>query len=186
MVGIKLKNNSLLFVHIPKTGGTSILKKIDQSVWKKVIYAGHDPLFTLQSNNDIRNAFSFCVVRNPYRRTFSYYNHFKRQNKVECSFLHFLELIKKKIFFEKTPMIVFPQSFYVYDLNSTISIGKIYKYENFIELENDLNIKFDRLNVGNYSDLDYENAYKNQEVLDLVQELFSIDFVNFNYRYDVL
>lgn len=178
--------NQPLFVHIPKTGGTSILNKLDQSMWKKVIHAGHDPLFILERNNNIHDAFSFCVVRNPYKRTFSYYNHFKRQNKVECSFLHFLEVIKKKIFFEKTPMIVFPQSFYVYDLNGAISIGKIYKYENFIELENDLDIKFDRLNVGSYNENDYIDAYKDVNCISIVQELFSVDFINFDYNYDIL
>lgn len=178
--------NKLLFVHIPKTGGTSILNKLDQSMWKKVIHAGHDPLFILESNNNIQDAFTFCVVRNPYRRTFSYYNHFKRQNKVECSFLHFLEVIKKKIFFEKTPMIVFPQSFYVYDSSGVISIDKIYKYENFIELENDLNVKFDKLNVGNYNENDYMDAYADVNCISIVQELFSVDFINFDYNYDTL
>jgi len=181
-----VNNRKLLFVHIPKTGGTSILNKLDQSMWKKVIHAGHDPLFMLQDNNNIQDAFSFCVVRNPYRRTFSYYNHFKIQNKVECSFLHFLEVIKKKIFFEKTPMIVFPQSFYVYDSNGVISIDKIYKYENFTELENDLNVKFDKLNVGTYSENDYTSAYDDAKCVSIVQELFSVDFVNLNYSYDVL
>lgn len=181
-----MNNRKLLFVHIPKTGGTSILEKIDQSMWKKVIYAGHDPLFVLESNNNIIDAFSFCVVRNPYRRTFSYYNHFKKQNKIECSFLHFLEVIEKKIFFEKTPMIVFPQSFYVYDLSGTISIDKIYKHENFIELENDLNIKFDRLNVGNYNENDYIDAYEDVNCIKIVQKLFSVDFINFDYNYDIL
>ena len=154
-------------------------------MWKKVVYAGHDPLFTLQSNNDIRDAFTFCVVRNPYRRTFSYYNHFKRVNQLECSFLDFLENLKKKIYFKNTPMIVYPQSFYVYDVEGMLSIDKIYKYENFTELENDFNIKFNKLNVGNYNENDYADSY-DEQCISIVQKLFSVDFTNFNYSYDVL
>jgi hypothetical protein len=176
----------LLFVHIPKTGGTSILNKLNQTMWRKIEYAGHDPLFLLEKNNDIKNAFSFCVVRNPYKRTFSYYNHFKIQNNIECSFLDFLNILKTKQFFEKTPMIVFPQSFYVYDLNGNIGINKIYNYEKFYEIEEDLCMKFNHLNKGNYSQKEYEDAFKNETVINLVQELFSVDFMNFNYRYDDL
>jgi len=154
-------------------------------MWKKVVHAGHDPLFTLQSNNDIRDAFTFCVVRNPYRRTFSYYNHFKKVNELECSFLEFLEILKKKLYFRYTPMIVYPQSFYVYDMEGMLSIDKIYKYENFTELENDFNIKFNKLNVGSYNENDYTDAY-DAKCISIVQKLFSVDFINFNYGYDVL
>lgn len=175
-------NKNFLFVHVPKTGGSSILDKLNQSMWKKSLFAGHDPFFILEKNNDIKNAFSFCVVRDPYTRTFSYYEHFKKQNSLECSFLDFLEIIKKKIFFHKTPMIVFPQSFYIYNCKGEIGIDKIYKYENFSEIEKDLNIKFEWINKGSYTEDDYKKAYENEKCIDLVNELFSIDFLNFNYE----
>ena len=122
-----------LFVHIPKTGGTSILNSIDQSMWNKSHHAGHDPYFILQKQNDLRDVFSFCVVRNPYTRTFSYYNHFKRVNNYECSFIQ------------------------------------------------DLEIKTDHLNKGNYNHIEYEKAYTNPKCVELVKELFSVDFLNFGY-----
>jgi hypothetical protein len=175
------KQTKLLFVHIPKNAGTSILSKLDQSMWKKVLCAGHDPLFLLEKNNNIKNSLSFCVVRNPYRRTFSYYIHFKNLNNLDCSFSDFLNIIKKKIFYWNTPMIVFPQSFYVYNLKGIIGIDKIYKYEKLDILEDDLNIKFDRLNFGSYTEKDYEKAYKHEENALAVKNLFSVDFFNFNY-----
>lgn len=186
MIEIKHKKKDLLFIHIPKTGGTSILDKIDQSMWKKTMFYGHDPLFCIEKNNDIKNVFSFCVVRNPYERTFSYYNHFKKINNLNCSFLQFLNIIKIKKFFPNTPMIVFPQSFYVYDLNGSISIDKIYKYEKFYEIENDLGLKFKILNKGNYLKKDYKKAYENKDCVNLVQHLFSVDFINFNYNLNEL
>jgi hypothetical protein len=179
-------NKKILFVHIPKTGGKSILNSIDQSMWKKKLYAGHDPLFVLEINNNIENTFSFCVVRNPYKRTFSHYNHFKENNNIDCSFIEFLKIIKQKKFYSKTPMIVFPQSFYVYNLKGIIGMNKIYKYEKFYEIEDDFNINFKVMNKGNYSQENYETAYKNKECVDLVKELFSIDFINFKYDWNQL
>lgn len=154
-------------------------------MWKKIFYGGHDPFFSVEKNNNINeNVFSFTVVRNPYKRTFSFFKHFKKVNNINCSFLEFLNIVKCKQFFSKTPMIVFPQSFYVYDSNGSISITKIYQYEKFYELEQDLNLKFDVLNKGNYFKNEYNDSYKNKECIELVQELFSVDFINFNYNWN--
>ena len=174
-----------LFIHIPKTGGTSILNKIDQTMWKKVVHAGHDPLFILERNNNLENCFSFCVVRNPFRRTFSYYHHFKSVNSIDCTFLDFLKILKRREFYKKTQMMVYPQSFYTYNTNGIIGVSKIYRYENFKELEDDLDIKCSVLNKGNYTEQEYFTIYGKQEI-SIVKDLFSIDFENFQYNLDEL
>lgn len=178
------QNKKILFVHIPKNGGTSILNKLNQSMWIKTFPYGHDPLFVLEQNNNINNIFSFCVVRNPYKRTFSYFIHFKKINNLECSFIEFLFFLKKKKYFPLTPMIIFPQSFYIYNLKGQIGINKIYKHEKFYELENDLNLNLNILNKGCYLQTEYEKNMKNKNCVNLIRELFSIDFINFNYDLD--
>jgi hypothetical protein len=175
-------NKKILFVHIPKTGGTSISSKINQNMWKKSsAYMGHDPLFLLEKDNDVDDIFSFCIVRNPYKRTYSYFHHFKKINDLDCPFFEFLTIIKRKKFFKNTPMVLFPQSFYVYNSKGEIGIDKIYKYEKFYEIERDFDLKFEKINVGNYQKKDYIDDYKCQKCIDLVRELFSVDFSNFNY-----
>jgi len=170
-----------LFVHIPKTGGTSI-RSIIKDNWNRSYPYFHDPLFNLQLLNDIGdNIFKFCVVRNPYTRTFSYYKHFLRNNPQfnNWNFETFLYHLKKKVYFKNTPMIGYPQSFYVYDLNGDISLN-VFNFENLVKLEKVLDRKLPILHNGGYNVDDYYQSYSKKNI-ETVKEMFSIDFDNFNY-----
>jgi hypothetical protein len=178
-------NNNLLFVHIPKTGGQSILKKLNENgcdPWRRDFPMGHDPLFALITNNRIPDdTFKFCVVRNPYQRTFSYYKHFCRENSLNVTLNEFLNCIKQKKVFSKTPMMLYPQSFYIFDRLGKCSLDKIYRHENFSELEEDLGFKFEKINVGDYSKEECIECLGDENNINLIRELYSVDFHNFNY-----
>jgi hypothetical protein len=176
-----------LFVHVPKTAGQSILSLLNErelDPWNRVVHAKHDPYFVLQRNNKIDSyVFSFAVVRNPYRRTFSYFKHFCKHNRISCKFKHFLNAIKDGVHYERTPMITFTQSFYCLDEIGDISLSKIYKHENLHEMEKDLNISLPHLNKGNYSEEEYFESYT-EENKNFVRDYYSSDFCNFNYCLD--
>lgn len=179
--------DDVLFVHVPKTGGQSIFSALNDNGlnnWEYVVYSKHDPLFVLQRNNNISSRiFKFCVVRNPFRRTYSHYKHFNKINETDYSFSEFLNFIKIGKEFDKTPMILYPQSFYSLNDNGDIGLNKIYKYEFLNQLEDDLDIKLPYLNKGSYSEEEYFNDYTDSLKLFVIDH-FSSDFINFNYSMD--
>lgn len=77
-------------------------------------------------------------------------------------------------------MILFPQSFYIYNLKGQIGIDKIYRFENFKEIESDFGKKFDKLNSSLYEKNEYYDAYC-EKSKKMVENLFKVDFENFNY-----
>ena len=174
-------NNNILFIHIPKTGGSSIKHLINDNVPKKFPF-GHDPLFSFKID-EINDKFKFSVVRNPYARTYSYYHHFCKENNLKITFEDFLKNIKNGIIYKKTPMYYFPQSFYVYDSKGFFSLDKIYRYEKLYELENDFSIVLPHFNLGNYKKSDIKKDYT-PKCINMVKKLFFIDFLNFKYRFN--
>lgn len=173
----------LLFVHIPKTGGTSIKNLINDD-WNRKWPMGHDPYFELQKMNLIDDSiFKFSVVRNPYTRAFSYYKHYLVQNNSNKSFEDFLNMIRIKQGTVYTPMIIYNQSFYVYDLNGQCSLSKIYYFEKLTDLEKDLNVNLPVLRKGNYNKTEFLNSY-NQKTINLVKHIYLEDFINFDYSFD--
>ena len=113
---------------------------------------------TYKESNEIGpEVYKFCVVRNPYRRTFSYFKHLLRQvDLVKEPFEYFLREIKNKVFYQRTPMYSYPQSLYVLDTDGEIGRDlNIFRFENLEELEDSLKVKLPHTNVGNYTDEDY-------------------------------
>jgi hypothetical protein len=174
----------VLFIHVPKTGGTSIasfLEMNNMDPWKRQYPARHDPYHFMEKVNNITSdVFSFSVVRNPYTRTYSYYKHFNYQNQTNVSFVEFLGYVKDKLYFPKTPMIPFSQSFYILDCDKKISLSKIYRFENLSEFEIDFNTNLPYLRKGGYNKEDYLKDYT-QETIGMVKEIYKHDFINLNY-----
>jgi hypothetical protein len=193
-----LHDKNKLFIHIPKTAGTSVrhfLLQNNLEKWNRnPVFTYHDPIFLLEQNNDLSNTFKFTVIRNPYTRAYSHYKHIQKYKNFDKSFNDFLNIIRINghvtitgtnqldyvKFNELYPLISFRQSFYLYDLSGVLSIDKIYRKERLHDFENDFNTTLPHLNKNNYTQEEYLKAYATINK-NLVRNLFLEDFVNFNY-----
>jgi hypothetical protein len=181
------KNYSgVLFVHIPKTAGSSISKILDEKGldnWNREWPRHHDPYSYLKDANKIdESIFSFSVVRNPYTRTYSCYKQFNKVNQTSISFIEYLENIKNNKISKISPLLHIPQSFYVMD-DGVLQVNKIYRFENLKELEEDLDWTLGFYNVGTYAIESYLKDYT-EEAVNMTKYFYDSDFVNFGYSKD--
>jgi len=178
------KYSGIMFIHVPKTAGTSIFNIIyskNLDIWNRTSPRSHEPYLSLKKNNVIDSGiFLFSVVRNPYTRTYSCFHQFNKTNKTNISFVEYLKNIKNNNISEKTPLLHLPQSYYVIDEENNIALNKIYRFENLKQLESDFGWKLKFDNVGNYM-IDLYNKDYTDEAIELTQKLYDSDFLRFGY-----
>ena len=179
-----------LFVHIPKTAGTSILnvlkdKGLDPWDRKSIEYPrGHLPLVILKQQNIVsESVFSFAVVRNPYTRTYSCFHQFNKTNKTNISFSEYLKNIQRNNISRITPLLHLPQYLYVINEHGVVSTDKIYRFEDLSELKHDFDLELGFDNPGKYVIELYNKDYT-EEAIDLVQKIYKSDFDRFEYSKD--
>lgn len=184
---LNINNNiytKALFIHIPKTSGVSITKALDQTDllnWKKDKLHSHKDFITVRDTENIpEDTFKFSVVRDPFTRTYSYFKHFNKINKVNLSLNDFLNVVEGEKFYEKTPLIRFNQSYYIYDEFDVNNLDKIYRFENLKELEKDFGFKLPFENKGNYTTEEYYQDYT-IKLINRVLDMYEKDFINFGY-----
>lgn len=191
--------NRCIFIHIPKTAGTSVLASLAGqnfcrdhvrfSEFKRV-----DPL-------RFESYFKFCFVRNPYDRLVSCYEYLKAGgNKRDDLYfkellanyypsfdsfvLHYLDQhkIHEHILFQ-------PQYIFIFNCRGECEVDFVGRYES---ISSDFSIVCEKLRVT--LELPSENAslrepyksyYSNESVRKKVYNLYLKDFVTFNYPEDI-
>ena len=91
--------------------------------------------------------------------------------------MEFLLNIENKIQTNKTPWIIYDQTFFLYD--KEINLTKLYKFENLKEIEKDFNIilSHDRKGIYNKNIKDYFDL----NIISKINNLYHRDFINFEY-----
>lgn len=198
------RTTNTIFVHIPKTGGTSIEKALGMySNWRKtnlnVLYGLDKDKKVLQSlcleyyknylpEKLISQCKIYTVVRNPYDRALS---DFSWKNRGFDNLKDYLQHIKNTLSKKtKSELMVFNKNLQNHYLPQFEYIkSEKYKVTHILRFEN-LNKEFEKhfptikLEYHNKSKHeDYKEFYKkNPECVDLVNEIYNIDFVKFNYK----
>jgi hypothetical protein len=178
------------FIHIPKTGGTSVtsvLQNVEGTEW---VSKSHNHIGKFEN---IKDYYIMCFVRNPYTRFASAYNHQCRKDGF-MSVHRFIETI------DKNDYLFFPQSYFIRNGSTEDKkVSFIGRYENFIndvnfileKVESNENIphlnrnpiydKHPNLNQYNF----YKHLYIDKDVLTWVRERYANDFKIFNYDMDI-
>ena len=175
------------FIHIPKTGGTSITNVLSKIPGTKILQS-HD---SIRAFEDVDDFFIFTFVRNPYTRLASVYEHGIRKGIYKSTFS---DLLTKE---SKSDIWLMPQYFFTKaGSNKQKKISFIGKYEN---LKEDIKHIFNTIGVNNYKlphlnrnpiydrhpnlkqEGYYKTFYSEDWMIDWVKERYKNDFKIFNY-----
>ncbi|MFW5804640.1 MAG: sulfotransferase family 2 domain-containing protein [bacterium] len=186
-----------IFIHIPKTAGTSILSLL---TGKERIRRDHNNFFIFYKANPslFNKYFKFTFVRNPYDRIISCYEYLinggnnnedkyyeKLFNEKYDSFDKFvLNFLNHNVIHEND--LFKPQYLFIYDYTGKCKVDFVGRYENIdadsVFILNKLGIN-KKLPVSNQSKRkNIEEYYKNEAVKKKIKILYAKDFEILNYN----
>lgn len=197
-------NYKTIFVHIPKTAGTSIeyllgFKERDINIlrtgWENSVKIGgciyvpqHLTSRHLMDHPTSQNYwdeyYTFSVVRNPYDRILSeYYGHVLRDNKKKFSNNEFKKWFLDKVIKQESCHYI-PQSNFIIE-DGEVLVEDVFKFES---LQSEINILKKKLNIKeelphkNKSNNNNKIIILNKENKNIIYDLYREDFINFNYE----
>ena len=206
------RNIHLLYLHIPKTGGTSIeeflFEKFNVIKNMRSLYSCGEAIkgipYSLQhcTFNDILNFNKFfkisfkklkimCSVRNPYDRfiSFLFFKNLIKQNETPENIELLIKDILKEENFKKYDNHILPQYIFILNRNEILKYIKIVKNENLKSDMIDIGFKKFDLNINITNSYDYKNKddikylkYFNENTLNFINDFYKNDFIIFNYN----
>jgi len=201
MVWFINKNKFYIFIHIPKCAGTSIEKAtntidkeengygiIDGDTHKSYQHYLWSDYVSHLGKEKFESAFKFSLCRNPYTRIVSVYHFYSKFSKMKFS--DFLEYIKNYLNNSNQNTIgntienehLIPQYRFLFDHNDKLKINKLFKFEQFNEIEtffkNELGInKIEKIFVSPAK----QKHILTQQERDIIYNLYEKDFLLLGY-----
>lgn len=178
--------NKFLFIHIPKTGGTSIANAVGiNGVTRHLTH--RELLNRCSSQSEIKNYLSFAFVRNPWDRFLSLYFYLKKADNTELiDFKYFCKLFANDFYISNRQVWsrhYMPQSDYI----ETTDIKFIGRYENFQDDFNDvcdkIGIPQQKLPHRKKSKHKHYTEYYDEETKQIVAEKYEKDIGYFGYKF---
>lgn len=198
-------DKKFIYVHIPKTGGTTIeqvLNNDPNSVCDNLL--GHVSLKSIKKvldEDDYNEHISFTTVRNPWDLYVSNYHYLKQRNQNDSdfkkeygilesdSFTDFIKFIhdnRDSLIFndeDKTPKW---QQLLEWSYDGEKHVDYFIKLEELSEKklrEVGLNISYTHTKT-NVSQHDHYSVYYNNETIDMVRDMHKDDIKYFNYKFE--
>jgi len=192
--------HKIVFVHIPKTGGTSI----EESLGGGDYFNSHDYLRFYKNNiKNFESYTSFSVVRNPFDKMVSEYFFFKKTHEQlnpvfkNCSFEEFLDIffsINDPKFFKNTAPHWFKMHFETHRVSQLSFIRPqedldfVVKFEN---IQSGYNIVCDHVGIEsrklphlNSTRHKHYSEYYNDNTKQIVAEKYQEDLDYFGYKFE--
>ena len=188
----KIGNQKFIFIHINKTGGTSISKGL------KDRYINHFTVkeaITRIGEKKFMDCVTFTVIRNPYSKVVSHYKFQLKENKhnFNNNYLGFNEWVKEtygnkilnKIYI-KRPIMYAQQTQWLTDIEGNYRVNEIIYFENYTKdlqkFQNKYNINFPILHLNATKKDSYQDYY-NEESKKIIKNHFSDDIKIFGYSF---
>ena len=170
-----------IFLHVPRTGGTSIQCMLNEAYAKcpgKKYKDFHSP--HINDLETYKEYFSFAFVRNPWERILSFYL-FDKYGSNKHSFFNWLKVMKYRNKF------VNQMSNWILDSKNELRVKFVGRYEQYSsdikKVCENLNISFKEPPLLNKTDHSYYTDYYDNKTKDMVYHLYKRDVVNFKYEY---
>lgn len=193
-------DKKLIFIHIPKCAGTSIISFLNMEMQghftahKYVCEQPPHPLFSTS------NYLKFTIVRNPWDRVVSSYEYAKMLNSYyhsennlhpDFNLIHNLTFEETLLKLKSNPELFkhpswFPQYHWVCDYENVVLVDKIFKLENLDDEFNSFLKKYgytETLPKLNGSNRNQYTSYYNEQTISLVSDIYQNDIKIFNYKY---
>src|SRR3989338_1034910 len=186
----------VIYIHIPKTGGTSIEKYFGQQFSISKVYPeflwGNDrekgvimhhltcqQMLTLGyvSTETFSSYLKFAIVRNPYDRLVSEYHLSPKWRKNYPTFADFVRALPHNI----NTLHFMPQHTFICDANGNLMVDKVIKFENYSREVQELldSVGILRANTDQkYNDREHKpwHTYYTDELYSIVHSVYQKDF----------
>jgi len=191
--------NKCIFIHIPKSAGTSLLKALGK---KKPVGRDHLPWYVYEKANPkkFENYFKFSFVRDPMDRLYSGYCYLRRGgnmgkdlpvSKAINKYSNFEDFIVNGLgegWFRNNVMFL-PQSFFIIKNNQDLAVDYVGKFEtlekDFNYIKSILSLDGNLIHANKDNDIlkeELSSAKENHNVKKIVYEIYKQDFLMFDYN----
>ncbi len=186
-----------IFIHIPKTAGTSILTALSKNRINRD-HASYE-IFLRADPKKFHEYYKFSFVRNPWDRIVSTYEYLiQGGNKNED--IYFQILFKSKYdtfnkfvldYLDKDSIhehgMFKPQYLYIYNHKMECQVDYIGKFENldrsFMEISKSLNLPYELPKINQSKRREYKDYFRNEDVKNKINQLYKKDIEYFKYSF---